>query len=69
MARPPRIHVPGAMYHVTLRGNHRQNIFFTPCDRDRLSELFAEVIDRFNARIHAYCYMTAYAKYPKLLSG
>jgi putative transposase len=58
MARPPRLHAPGAMYHVTLRGNHRQNIFFTPRDRDVLSELFAEVMERFGARLHAYCYMT-----------
>jgi len=27
MARHPRVHVPGAFYHVTLRGNHRQAIF------------------------------------------
>ena len=28
MPRALRLHVPGAMYYVTLRGNHRQNIFF-----------------------------------------
>jgi putative transposase len=46
------------MYHVTLRGNHRQNIFFEPADRYRLSELFAAVLERFSARLHAYCYMS-----------
>jgi len=46
------------MYHVTLRGNHRQDIFFEPADRYRLSELFAEVLERFSARLHAYCYMS-----------
>jgi putative transposase len=45
MARPLRLHVPGAIYHVTLRGNHRQDIFFAPADRIRLSCLIAEVID------------------------
>ena len=33
VARMPRylwLHVPGAFYHVTLRGNHRQSIFFSP---------------------------------------
>ena len=58
MSRPLRIHVHGAVYHVTLRGNHRQDIFFGPDDRDRLSELIAEAIDRFGARLHAYCYMS-----------
>jgi REP element-mobilizing transposase RayT len=58
MGRPPRIHAPGATYHVTLRGNHRQDIFFEPADRHRLSGLFAEVLGEFNARLHAYCYMT-----------
>lgn len=46
------------MYHVTLRGNHRQNIFFSPKDRQILSDLIAEVTERFGARVHAYCYMT-----------
>jgi putative transposase len=46
------------MYHVTLRGNHQQDIFFSPADRSRMSDLFAEVIARFDARLHAYCYMT-----------
>lgn len=58
MPRPLRIHVPAAFYHVTLRGNHRQNIFFRPADRTLFEEITAEVIDRFNARLHAYCWMT-----------
>jgi REP element-mobilizing transposase RayT len=58
MARPLRIHTPGAFYHVTLRGNHRQQIFFRHEDRQILSERIAEVIDRFGTRLHAYCYMT-----------
>jgi REP element-mobilizing transposase RayT len=32
MPRPLRLHVPGAFYHVTLRGNHRQDIFFKTAD-------------------------------------
>ena len=58
MPRALRLHVPGATYHVTLRGNHRQNIFFTPADRQLMSDLFAHDIERFGARVHAYCYMT-----------
>jgi len=58
MGRPPRLHAPGAMYHVTLRGNHQQDIFFAHEDRHRLNALFAETTSRFGARLHAYCYMT-----------
>jgi REP element-mobilizing transposase RayT len=58
MPRRPRIHVPGAFYHVTLRGNHRQEIFFSRSDRELLEDVSAEVIERFGARIHAYCWMT-----------
>lgn len=56
--RRPRLHIPGAFYHVTLRGNHRQDIFFSPGDRMLLNEIVAEVIQRFEARLHAYCWMT-----------
>jgi REP element-mobilizing transposase RayT len=27
MPRPPRLHMPGGSYHVTLRGNHREDLF------------------------------------------
>jgi REP element-mobilizing transposase RayT len=56
--RKPRLHVPAAFYHITLRGNHRQDIFFAPDDRVMLSNIVAEVITRFGARLHAYCWMT-----------
>ena len=58
MGRPLRLHAPGAMYHVTLRGNHQHDIFFEAGDPNRLNALFAETIDRFGARLHAYCYMS-----------
>ena len=34
MARPPRLQFPGAVYHVTGRGNARQKVFFTDADRE-----------------------------------
>lgn len=58
MPRKPRIHVPGAFYHVTLRGNHRQDIFFSHADRVLMSSIVTEVIDRFDSRVHAFCWMT-----------
>lgn len=46
------------MYHVTLRGNHRQDIFFTPDDRRLLTHIVREIIAECDAQLHAYCYMT-----------
>jgi len=46
------------MYHVTLRGNHRQDIFFTPDDRNLLTYIIRDILVDCGARLHAYCYMT-----------
>jgi putative transposase len=35
MARPPRIDYPNALYHVTSRGNGRQQVFWSDDDRQR----------------------------------
>jgi REP element-mobilizing transposase RayT len=46
------------MYHVTLRGNHRQDIFFTPDDRSLLTYIIRDILVDCGAQLHAYCYMT-----------
>lgn len=58
MARKPRLHYPGALYHVTLRGNAGQAIFFDNRDRTRFYFLLQEGIERFRHRIHAFCLMS-----------
>lgn len=58
MARKPRLHLPGGLYHVILRGNARQNVFFIPADRAFFYDLFSEGVTRFGYRVHAYCLMT-----------
>ena len=58
MPRAPRLHVPGGCYHVTLRGNHREALFETTSDRCRLDDIVADALDRFDMRLHAYCWMT-----------
>ncbi len=57
MARPLRIEYAGAVYHVTSRGNGRNNIFED--DQDRLVFLSAleSVIKRYNWLCHAFCLM------------
>ena len=58
MARKPRIHVPGGVYHVMLRGNGGQAIFFCNEDRYRLYLLVQEGVIRFGYRVHGFCWMT-----------
>ncbi len=58
MARKPRVYYPGALYHVTLRGNAGQAIFFDDRDRTRFYLLLQEGIDRFRYRTHAFCLMS-----------
>ena len=57
MARPIRIEYAGALYHVTSRGDRREDIYLD--DKDRLAWLtvFSEVCSRFNWRCHAWCLM------------
>jgi len=58
MARPLRIEFPGALYHVTSRGDRREAIFEDDEDRLLFLHTLAEVIERFNWLCHAYCLMT-----------
>ena len=57
MARPQRYHVPGAFYHVMLRGNDGQPIFFSDKERCRMCLLIQEGVERYGHRIHAFCLM------------
>ena len=57
MARPLRVEFPGAVYHVTSRGNARQAIVTDDRDRRLFLERLAQVIDRFGWSCHAYCLM------------
>lgn len=58
MARPLRLELPGGLYHVTSRGDRREDIFVDDGDRERWLELLGSVCRRFNWRCHAYCQMT-----------
>lgn len=58
MPRPPRLYIPGAVYHVILRGNHREALFGSDRDRLVLNEIVADVMGRCGSRIHAFCWMT-----------
>ena len=57
MARLKRYHNPGSLYHVMLRGNDGQEIFFSKTDRYALCFLMQEGVERYGHRIHAFCFM------------
>lgn len=58
MARPLRIEYPGAVYHITMRGNNRRIIFKQDVDRERFLLKLAESIQRFDIRLYLFCLMT-----------
>ena len=57
MARPLRIEFPGAIYHITSRGDRREPIFEDDEDRLALLEVVAQAMSRFEAEMVSYCLM------------
>lgn len=58
MARKPRLHFPGAFYHVTLHGNGDRQIFTDAVDRTRFLLLIQEGIEKFGHKVHAFNLMS-----------
>ena len=57
MARKPRIHFPGAFYHVIARGNRGQKIFRDDQDYERYLSFLREYKARFRFLLYAYTLM------------
>jgi REP element-mobilizing transposase RayT len=57
MARPLRIEYPGAVYHLTSRGNEGRAIFTGDQDREGFLDLLHRVNRRYHWLCHAYCLM------------
>ena len=58
MPRKPRLHFPGAVYHVILRGNDGSDIFFSDRDFAKFYNLLQDAVEAFTFCIHAFCCMT-----------
>jgi putative transposase len=58
MARVARVVLPGYPYHVTHRGNRREDVFFSSADRDVYREWLGEYARQYKLEIWAYCLMT-----------
>jgi len=57
MSCPIRIEFPDALYHVTARGDRRENIFEDDADRQMFLSILEMVITQFNWLCHAWCLM------------
>jgi REP element-mobilizing transposase RayT len=57
MARQLRLEYPGAVYHISSRGNHQEHIFLDDDDRKLFLKLLKTIIERMNWICHAYCLM------------
>lgn len=57
MSRPLRLEFAGALYHVTARGNAREDIFRDDEDRAMFLDLVGREIAQQRWRLYAYCLM------------
>lgn len=57
MARPLRIQYPGAVYHVTCRGNERKEIFRDDQDRREFLDILAQSANIYSIKIYSYVLM------------
>jgi len=57
MTRPLRIEYAGGLYHITSRGDGREDIYLNDTDREAFVHLLGEVCGRFGWLCYAYCLM------------
>jgi REP element-mobilizing transposase RayT len=58
MNRPLRIELDNSLYHITARGDRRDNIYRSDNDRLTWLSLLGETCERFNFSVSSYCQMT-----------
>jgi len=58
MARPLRIEFPGALYHVTSRGDRKEDIYDNDKDHYLFLSILEKIIKQYNWQCYAYCLMT-----------
>ncbi len=57
MARKPRVHFPGALYHVISRGNQRQDIFYDDKDWTVCLSYLSKYKVKYAIELYAYALM------------
>jgi len=61
MARKPRIHYQGALYHVIVRGNNRTCIFKNRENKEGYKKIVSKYKKRYRFKLYAYCLMDNHA--------
>jgi putative transposase len=54
MGRPVRVEYPGALYHITSRGNEKKEIFLADEDRTKFLNILKDYHERYGILVHAY---------------
>jgi len=57
MTRPLRLEFPNALYHITSRGDRRENIYDDDIDREVFLDILGNVVTDYNWLCHGYCLM------------
>ncbi|NOX42898.1 MAG: addiction module toxin RelE [Gammaproteobacteria bacterium] len=57
MARPLRLELKNGLYHVTSRGDGREDIYVDDEDKNAWLKIFGASCQRYNWRCYAYCLM------------
>lgn len=58
MARSLRLEYAGGLYHITSRGNRKENIYDDDNDRSYFLALLGEVCSQYNWQCYGYCLMS-----------
>ncbi len=58
MARPLRLSFENAVYHITARGNRKEEIFYSDDDRRSFLEKMEETWGKYSIVCYAYCLMS-----------
>lgn len=58
MPRNSRYQFPGATFHVMLRGNAGDRLFFNDQDRKKMCLILQEGVERYGHRVLSFCFMT-----------
>ena len=57
MARPLRLYFENAVYHITARGNRKENIFYSEQDKKAFLDKMNETFKKYSFVCYAYCLM------------
>ena len=61
MARKPRVHYPGALYHVMVRGNNGEKVLNEEIQKNKYLDIIASYKEKIGFMLYAYCIMDNHA--------